>query len=166
MLFRSFFASVDPLYATVWPIIDQPFYEQADGNSASLGKIPGGTALCVLEESGDWFQVRYKDQYGWVDSRFCMINLPEYTGDHCAYDITNSYRSVFKVHESPIALITDQVVKGFEHIQEEDGQFLVPYLYPCAKKLLAAAQAAEQDGYRLKIYEAFRPNEEIGRAHV
>ena len=155
----EFFASVDPLYATVWPIIDQPFYEKADSGAASLGKIPGGTALCVLEESGDWFQVRYKDQYGWVDSRFCMINLPEYVGDHCSYDITNSYRSVFKVHESPIALITDQVVQGFEHIQEEDGQFLVPYLYPCAKKLLSAAQAAEADGYRLKIYEAFRPNE-------
>ncbi|MCI8970371.1 MAG: SH3 domain-containing protein [Oscillibacter sp.] len=154
-----FYASVDPLYATVWPIIDQPFYEKADGESASLGKIPGGTALCVLEESGDWFQVRYKDQYGWVDSRFCMINLPEYVGDYCAYDITNSYRSVFKVHESPIALITDQVVQGFEHIQTEDGQFLVPYLYPCARKLLRAAQAAEADGYRLKIYEAFRPNE-------
>ena len=155
----EFFASVDPLYATVWPIIDQPFYEKADSAAASLGKIPGGTALCVLEESGDWFQVRYKDQYGWVDSRFCMINLPEYVGDHCTYDITNSYRSVFKVHESPIALITDQVVKGFEHVQEEDGQFLVPYLYPCAKKLLSAALAAEADGYRLKIYEAFRPNE-------
>lgn len=155
----EFFVSVDPLYATVWPIIDQPFYERADKSAASLGKIPGGTALCVLEESGDWFQVRYKDQYGWVDSRFCMINLPEYVGDHCSYDITNSYRSVFKVHESPIALITDQVVQGFEHIQEEDGRFLVPYLYPCAKKLLSAALAAEADGYRLKIYEAFRPNE-------
>ena len=155
----EFFASIDPLYATIWPIIDQPFYEKADSAAASLGKIPGGTALCVLEESGDWFQVRYQDQYGWVDSRFCMINLPEYVGDHCSYDITNSYRSVFKVHENPIALITDQVVKGFEHIQEEDGQFVVPYLYPCAKKLLSAAQAAEADGYRLKIYEAFRPNE-------
>ncbi len=155
----EFFASIDPLYATIWPIIDQPFYEKADSAAASLGKIPGGTALCVLEESGDWFQVRYQDQYGWVDSRFCMINLPEYVGNHCSYDITNSYRSVFKVHENPIALITDQVVKGFEHIQEEDGQFVVPYLYPCAKKLLSAAQAAEADGYRLKIYEAFRPNE-------
>ena len=155
----EFFASIDPLYATIWPIIDQPFYEKADSAAASLGKIPGGTALCVLEESGDWFQVRYQDQYGWVDSRFCMINLPEYVGDHCSYDITNSYRSVFKVHENPIALITDQVVKGFEHIQEEDGQFVVPYLYPCAKKLLSAAQAAEADGYRLIIYEAFRPNE-------
>ena len=155
----EFFVSVDPLYATIWPIIDQPFYEKADSAAAALGKIPGGTALCVLEESGDWFQVRYQDQYGWVDSRFCMINLPEYVGDHCSYDITNSYRSVFKVHENPIALITDQVVKGFEHMREEDGQFLVPYLYPCAKKLLSAAQAAEADGYRLKIYEAFRPNE-------
>ena len=154
-----FRASVDPLYATVWPIIEQPYYKEASGESESLGKIPGGTALCVLEESGDWFQVRWKDQYGWVDSRFCMINLPEYVGDHCSYDIANSYSSIFKVHENPIALITDQVVQGFEHIQEADGQFLVPYLYPCSKKLLSAAQAAEADGYRLKIYEAFRPNE-------
>ena len=155
----EFFAAADPLYATVWPIIEQPFYEKADGSSPTLGKIPGGTALCVLEESGDWFSVRYKDQYGWVDSRFCMINLPEYVGDHCSYDIANSYRSVFKVHENPIALITDQVIQGFEHIQTADEQFLVPYLYPCSKKLLSAAQAAEKDGYRLKIYEAFRPNE-------
>ncbi len=155
----EFSASADPLYTTVWPVIEQPFYEKADQESASLGKIPGGTALCVLEESGDWFQVRYKEQYGYVDSRFCMINLPEYVGDHCAYDITNSYRSIFKVHENPVALITDQVVQGFEHIRTADEQFLVPYLYPCAKKLLSAAQAAEKDGYRLKIYEAFRPNE-------
>lgn len=155
----EFSASVDPLYATVWPIIDQEYYESASTDSASLGKIPGGTALCVLEEQGDWFQVRYKDKYGYVDSRFCMINLPEYVGDHCEYDITNSYNSVFKVHENPIALITDQVISGFEHIRTADEHFLVPYLYPCAKKLLSAAQAAEADGYRLKIYEAFRPNE-------
>ncbi|MEY8386126.1 M15 family metallopeptidase [Oscillospiraceae bacterium 38-13] len=155
----EFYASVSPLYATVWPITDQSFYEKAGQDAAVLGKIPAGTALCVLEESGEWFQVRYKDQYGWVDSRFCMINLPEYTGDHCAYDIANSYSSIFKVHENPIALITEQVIKGFEHIQTADEQFLVPYLYPCSQKLLRAAQAAEADGYRLKIYEAFRPNE-------
>jgi len=155
----EFSASVDPLYATVWPIIDQEYHESADASSPALGKIPGGTALCVLEERGDWFQVRYKEKYGYVDSRFCMINLPEYAGDHCEYDITNSYQSIFKVHENPIALITDQVIAGFEYVQEADGEFLVPYLYPCAKKLLTAAQQAEEDGYRLKIYEAFRPNE-------
>ena len=49
------------------------------------------------------------------------------------------------------------VLPGYENVRMADGTFLVPYLYPCAKKLLTAAQAAEADGLRLKIYEAFRP---------
>lgn len=36
---------------------------------------------------------------------------------------------------------------------------LVPYLYPCAQKLYQAAVSAEKDGYYLRIYDAFRPNE-------
>ncbi len=154
----SFYASVSPLYCTVWPIIDLDFYESA-GGSQSQGRVPAGTALCVLEEDGQWFRVRYRDRYGYVDSRYCMVNLSEYTGDYCAYDVTNSYESIFKVHESPIASITGQVIPGFENMLTEEDGFLVPYLYPCAKKLLSAAQAALEDGYRLKIYEAFRPNE-------
>jgi len=154
----SFYASVSTLYCTVWPIIDLDFCGSA-GESEILDRIPAGTALCVLEEDGQWFRVRYKDRYGFVDSRYCMINLSEYIGDYCYYDITNSYSSVFKVHESPIAAITDQVIPGFEHMRTEEDGFLVPYLYPSSQKLLSAAQAALEDGYRLKIYEAFRPNE-------
>lgn len=154
----SFYASVSPLYCTVWPIIDLDFCESAE-ESQSLGRIPAGTTLCVLEEDGQWFRVRYKDRYVYVDSRYCMVNLSEYTGDYCAYDITNSYESLFKVHNSPMATITAQVIPGFEHMLTEEEGFLVPYLYPCAQKLLTAAQAALEDGYRLKIYEAFRPNE-------
>lgn len=153
----SFYASVSALYCTVWPVIDLDFCESA-GESQSLGRVPAGTALCVLEEDDRWFRVRYKNRYGYVDSRYCMINLSEYTGDYCAYDITNSYESRFKVHDSPITAITAQVIPGFENIRTEEG-FLVPYLYPSAQKLLGAAQAALEDGYRLKIYEAFRPNE-------
>lgn len=154
----SFYATVTPLYCTVWPIIDLDFCESA-GGVQSLGRIPAGTTLCVLEEDGRWFRVRYKDRYGYVDSRCCMVNLSEYTGDYCAYDITNSYESLFKVHDSPMATITGQVIPGFENMLTEEDGFLVPYLYPCAQKLLSAAQAALEDGYRLKIYEAFRPNE-------
>ena len=151
-------ADISTRYATVWPVIGVDLFEDA-GLAKSLGAVPAGTALCVLDEQGDAFQVRYKDQYGWVDSRFCMINLPEYVGDICAYDITNSYRSIFMVHDNPIRYITGGVVKGFEGVRTAEDGFLVPYLYPCAKKLLTAAQAAERDGYRLRIYEAFRPNE-------
>ena len=151
----SFWASVDPLYATVWPIENMNFWEDPGKNR--LGSIPGGTMLCVLAEEGNWFRVRYGEEYGWVDNRYCMIDLPEYVGDHCAYDITNSYDSLFAVHGSPIREVTHQVLPGYEDVRMEDGTFLVPYLYPCAKKLLTAAQAAEADGLRMKIYEAFRP---------
>ena len=152
----SFWAAVSPLYSTVWPIQSLTLQENP-GGGARLGSIPGGTALCVLAEEGDWFRVRYGEEYGWVDSRFCMIDLPEYVGDHCVYDITNSYDSLFAVHGSPIREVTHQVLPGYEDVRLADGTFLVPYLYPCAKKLLTAAQAAEADGLRLKIYEAFRP---------
>lgn len=151
-------AEISTRYATIWPVVDVDFFEDA-ALTSPLGRIPAGTALCVLEEQPDVFQVRWKDRYGWVDSRFCMINLPEYIGDVCAYDITNSYRSLFMVHDSPIQNITGQVIQGFEGICTAEDGFLVPYLYPCAQKLLTAAQAAERDGYRLRIYEAFRPNE-------
>ena len=152
----SLWASVSPLYGTVWPIQDLTLYEDP-GGQGRLASVPGGTALCVLAEAGDWFRVRHGEEYGWVDSRFCMINLPEYVGDYCSYDITNSYDSLFAVHGSPIREVTHQVLPGYEDVRTEDGGFLAPYLYPCAKKLLTAAQAAQADGLRLKIYEAFRP---------
>ena len=154
----SFRASVSPLYATVWPIMDLPLYDDTR-QSKTLTKVPGGTALCVLEELGNWFYVRYQDSYGYIDNRFCMINLTEYAGDICTYNIANSYQSVFKVHEYPIESITARVIPGFENIQLSDGEYLTPYLYPSSRKLLAAAEAAEADGYRFVIYEAYRPNE-------
>lgn len=154
----SFYAAISTLYSTIWPIQDLTLFENP-GKGEWLAKVPAGTALCVLAEEGDWFRVRYGEEYGWLDSRFCMINLPEYVGDHCAYDITNSYDSLFAVHGSPIRQVTHEVIPGYENVRTAEGEFLVPYLYPCAKKLLAAAQAARGDGFRLKIYEAFRPQQ-------
>ena len=63
----SFYATVTPLYCTVWPIIDLDFCESA-GGVQSLGRIPAGTTLCVLEEDGQWFRVRYKDRYGYTNT--------------------------------------------------------------------------------------------------
>ena len=153
----SFYASVSPLYAAIWPIEDMTFRENPGGTR--IGAIPGGASLCVLAEEGNWFRVRYGGEYGWIDSRYCMIDLPEYVGDYCSYDITNSYDSLFAVHGSAIKDVTHETLPGYEKVQLADGSFLVPYLYPCAQKLLAAAQAAQADGLRLKIYEAFRPKQ-------
>lgn len=154
----TFRTDLSPLYCTVWPIQALDLTEDAQGG-AVIGQVPAGEALCVLGEENGRFQVRYKDDFGYIDTRFCMIDLPEYLGDLCEYDITNSASSIFRVHEYDIPDITDTVIKGYENICLEDREFLVPYLFPCAQKLYQVALRVRVDGYCLRIYDAFRPNE-------
>lgn len=146
------------LYCTIWPIMALDLLEDAQG-TGKAGTIPAGTALCVLGEENDKFRVRYEGAYGYIDSRFCMINLPEYLGNLCEYDITNSFSSIFRIHEYDIPEITDGVVRGYEKIRLAEDDYLVPYLYPCTRKLYEAALKVREDGYCLRIYDAFRPNE-------
>ena len=134
----SFRADFSPLYCSVWPVIDVGFYEVA-GAMESVDTVPAGTCLCVLGEEDGFFYVRFGEDYGYVDSGFCMIDLPEYLGDLCEYAIPNARQSVFRVHEYPIQDVTGQVIQGYENVGLADGTCLAPYLYPCAQKLMKAA---------------------------
>lgn len=154
----SFWTQTSPLYCTVWPVIGLELYEDAQGDEVA-DEVPAGMALCVLGEENGRFSVRYQGTYGYVDAGYCMINLPEYLGDLCEYNITNSYDSIFRVHEYDIPEITGTVIDGYEAICLENDDLLVPYLYPCADRLLEAAKQVWEDGYCLRIYDAFRPNE-------
>lgn len=154
----TFRTELSPVYCTIWPLKALDMTEDAAGGNV-MGQVPAGKALCVLEEKEGRFLVRHEDEYGYIDSRYCMIDLSEYLGNLCKYDITNSYSSIFKVHGYDIPEITGTVIKGYENIHTADGNTLVPYLYPCAQKLREAALQAEKDGYYLCIYDAFRPNE-------
>lgn len=154
----TFRTDISALYCTIWPVIALDLFEDAQSDTA-VDIVPAGTALCVLGEENDRFSVRYQGIYGYVDARYCMINLPEYLGDLCEYNITNSYNSIFRVHEYDIPEITGTVIQGYEAVCLEDDDLLVPYLYPCADRLRQAAQQVLEDGYCLRIYDAFRPNE-------
>lgn len=154
----TFRTELSPLYCTVWPLIMLDISEDISGNNVT-GQVPAGQALCVLEETEGHFLIRYEDKYGYIDSCYCLIDLTEYLGNLCKYNITNSYSSVFRVHGYDIPEVTDGVINGYENIHMENGEMLVPYLYPCAQKLYKAALHAEEDGYFLCIYDAFRPNE-------
>lgn len=147
-----------PLYCTIWPLTAMAFYTEPDAGSERLADIPAATALCVLDEENGFFRVRYSGQYGYIDSNYCLINLPEYLGELLSFDITNSYASKYAVHGYEIPEVTGEVVYGYEKVQLADGQFLAPYLYPCCDKLFEAANAALAQGYRLKIYDSYRPN--------
>ncbi|MCR5734449.1 MAG: hypothetical protein K6G22_07595 [Lachnospiraceae bacterium] len=151
----------DPLYCTIWPIQDLTVYSEPE-RKEKTGTVKGGQTLCVLSEEDGSFKVCYDEEFntGYVDERFCMINLSEYLKDLCSYNITNSYDSVFRIHEYDIPEITGSVVPGFEDIAMDpaSGSFVVPYLYPCAVRLMGAAEKTREDGYILNIYDSFRPH--------
>ncbi len=150
---------LSPLYCTMWPLMELPLYESSDAESETLASVPAASTLCVLAEEDGFFLVRYGETYGYLSSSYCMINLPEYMGKLIGYDITNSYASKYAVHGYEIPEVTGEVVKGYEHVCLAEGVYLAPYLYPCCEKLYTAANAALEQGYRLKIYDSYRPNQ-------
>ena len=144
------------IYSTVWPQRDIPVY-QDPYKTTVIGTAPGAQAFCVLAVENGLFKVRYGDGFGYLDSGYCMINLTEFMGGLCAYDIANSYSSVFTAHGYGFSGITGNVIAGYENVQLYANDYLVPLLYPVALKLEQAALRAEEAGYRLKIYDAYRP---------
>lgn len=146
------------LNSTIWPTRDLPVYASATGND-TLTTVSAGTGLWVLALENGRFGVWLPEQecMGYLDSNSCMINLPEYLGSLCSYNITNSYNSAYTIHDIPIPDVTGTIIPGYEHIYQDNGEFLVPLLYPTAQKLFQAALFAQQQGFRLKIYDAYRP---------
>ncbi len=140
----------------IWPVRDLPLY--APDTMEQTGIFAEACrGYRVLEEQDGNFQIEADGVLGYIDSRYCMVNLSEYLGELCAYDITNSYQSLYRMHCHEIPGITGTVITGYEDVKMPDGQFLVPFLYPSCKKLITAAENALADGYRLKIYDAYRP---------
>lgn len=143
-------------YVTVWPVRDLTAYADP-GWGTPVDTAKAETAYYALELKNGMFAVRIGDDIRYIDSSYCMVNLPEYLGDLCSYNITNSVYSIYAVHEFGIPNVTGVVSIGYEDVCQEDGTFLVPLLYPTAQKLYNAALAAREQGYRLKIYDSFRP---------
>ncbi len=145
------------VYSTIWPIQDLTIYTDS-AKTAEAGTASKGKALSILALENGLFQVRTgKDTFGYIDSNYCMINLPDFLGNLLAYNITNSYASLFAFHGIQIDEVTGAMVTGYDHVMLDDDHYLVPYLYPSALKLEKAALAAKNDGYQLKIYDSFRP---------
>ena len=151
------FSSVpSPIYCTVWPVNNLAAYTDSAMTQAA-GNVTAGKAYCVLEERDGAFGIRLDGQLRFIDSNYCMINLPEYLGPLCAYNISNSYSSLYMVHEYAIPQVTGEVTVGYDRVRMADGSYLVPLLYPTAQKLETAAREARSRGFRLKIYDSYRP---------
>ncbi len=183
------------VYSTVWVMDDLTVWSDPE-KTEKVGTAKADKSYCVIDEQSGFFLIYIDGAKGYIDSNYCLINLPDYLGDLVEYDITNSYDSIYMVHDYGIPKMTNTVIPGYEEVAsgstsvvgtrtvrqdvdeeghrvelpywadlyasqmvsvEKPSEYLVPLLYPTAQKVLQAALAAREDGYRLKIYDAFRP---------
>lgn len=130
-------------------------------NSSKVIKtLSAGQGFTIISEDEDWWQIKVDNTTGWVNTKYCMINLPDIIPS-IIYDDTNSYKSLFRSSEISIPNITGkQLYNSYKYNKRlSKDEFLMPIIYSMAKKIMDAQTAALEDGYSLKIYETFRPYE-------
>lgn len=130
----------------------------SDPYDGALAVLSPGTSFTILAEKGNWWKVSSSYGTGWVEHRFCMINLPDVVPS-ILYDATNSYASRYTSSGKNIPGITGKALyQGKVYNPRFDQeQYLMPVLYATAKKICAAQQRALAQGNSLKLYEAYRP---------
>ena len=149
-------------YATIWPVTNLTIYKQSTGEEG-IGSAKALMTLTVLDEKDGRFHIKTglgeNAKEGYIDSNYCMINLPDYMGSLCKYDITNAYSSIYSISGYGIPMISGYTIPGYENVLLKDGTFVVPLLYPTAKKLVTAGKKAREEGYVLKITNTYTPKE-------
>lgn len=129
-----------------------------DPMEGALLVLEPGTAFLILSESGDWWQVKTQGVTGWVEHRYCLINLPDVVPS-MVYNDTNAYSSVFVSSGREIPSITGKALYQAKAQNPRLGreEFLMPVLYAMAKNVSRAQQNALSEGNTLVLYEGFRP---------
>lgn len=117
-----------------------------------------GEGFTILSEQGHWWRVEAAAGVGWVDHRYCLINLPDVIPS-MLYDAVNSYGAVYVSSGKEIPGVTgERFYPGAAYNPRLDREeFMMPMLYAAAKRVCAAQHAALAQGNCLKLYEAFRP---------
>ena len=133
-------------------------------NSKLLGTIPTGAKLTILSSDNPttkYIKISYNGIIGYVYSDFLLINLPDVIPG-IVYYITNADKSLYKAANTSIADVTGKNLYGFSkkyNAKIGKNTYYVPLLYPVAKQLQGAYNIAKKDGYNLKIYDTYRPND-------
>ena len=134
--------------------------EETDPYEGAVAVWEPGTAFVILEEDGDWWYVARKDVAGWIEHRYCMINLPDVIPS-IIYDDTNSYSSLFVSCGKEIPDVTGKAFYNSltDNARLDRQEFMMPLLYSAARHICAAQHKALAEGNCLVIYQTFRPYE-------
>lgn len=146
--------------STGWTTIKTDIKSKPDCMSSTILTIDEGQAFCVLQEINNYWLIKYNNTIGFIDNTYCFINLP----DVCPsiyYDITNSYKSIYKTSYINIPELTGYQLYELDKTYNNKlgyDEFAVPILYSTAKLIAQAQYIANDNGYSLKIYDSYRPN--------
>ena len=145
--------------ATGFTTVEMNLRSRADGKSETLRRIHAGTAFRVIEEKGAYWRVDNGDWAGWLEHKYCMVNLPDVIPS-IVYENTNASSSLMRSSGKALPGITGKQLYNSQAYNERFGKtmYIMPVLYSMAKKIHTAQQAALNKGDSLKIYEAYRPH--------
>ena len=132
--------------------------EELDPMAGALMVLKPGTAFTILKESGDWWEVEVQENVGWVEHRYCLINLPDVVPS-IVYNDTNSYSSIFVSSGRDIPNVTGKALYEAQDYNPRLGrsEFMMPVLYAMARNVCRAQQNALAEGNTIVLYEGYRP---------
>lgn len=132
--------------------------ELLDEERNVIQTIEAGTPFKIIKEEGEYWYILVNEIYGYVENKYCMINLPDVIPS-IIYNITNSYSSIYHSNNISLPNITGLALYDSKEYNQRFNkeEFLVPTIYGMAKKIAQVQNSALKNGESLEIYEAFRP---------
>jgi len=129
-----------------------------DASAQVVATLNPGAPFRIVGESGAWWQVETEGASGWLQHKYCLINLPDIIPS-IVYDATNTYSSRVVSSQKKLPGITGKGLYPGKQANARFGgkQFIMPVLYSMALKVQAAQRDALENGETLVIYEAYRP---------
>ncbi len=96
-----------------------------------------------------------------VDPDALLVNVPDFLPD-AVCDIVYSYAATSRCAGEPIAGVTDRRIEGYADGMQRsaywgEDRYVVPCAYGTAVKLAGVSEALANQGWRLLVYDAYRP---------
>lgn len=132
--------------------------ETSDPYEDAVAVWEPGTAFLILEEKDGWWYVSRGGETGWIEHRYCMINLPDVIPS-MIYDDANAYSSLFVSCGKDIPGVTGEAFYSSltYNARLDRSEFIMPILYSAARNICAAQHRALAEGNCIVVYQTFRP---------
>lgn len=148
-----------PLRGTTgFTTINTDLHKEPNPEGELASTLPGGKPFEILEEKEGWWKIRYDQQEGYIENKYCLINLPDIVPS-IVYDGINTYASRDRSSGKDIPGVTGQLIYPGTDYNERFSQerFIIPVLYGTAQKISKIQKEALKNGETLIIYEGYRP---------